>query len=92
MITVRFPNGFSLQYNDLTYLRWNPDTSACLYESKAKYDEGKGWKVYVPGDCVIEFERPCNAYNPIVDRQADRIANVEKELRGLRRQLREAKR
>lgn len=60
-VTVRFPNGQALRYNDLYFVVWNSDGTALL---KAK--ETGGWSVHVPRECVIEFCRPCSVSNPLL--------------------------
>lgn len=60
-ITVRFPNGQAVRYNNLSWVTWNNDGSAVLKENK-----DSGWSVYAPKDCLIEFIRPCSISNPLL--------------------------
>ena len=62
MITVRFPSGFSVQYNDLDSMKWGSDNAQLLFRSNADRDTGKGWVVSVPADCIVEFMQPCRTY------------------------------
>ncbi len=63
MITVRFPSGFSIRYNDLCALKWGADGNMFFFKSAADRDAGKGWLVAVPRECVVEFITPCATYN-----------------------------
>jgi hypothetical protein len=58
MITVRFPSGFSIQYNDLDHADFRTD-GAYLGEKKSP----STYSVWVPKDCVVEHIRPCRTYN-----------------------------
>lgn len=80
IFTVRFPSGFSLQYNDLTSLTWGVDGSALL-----KKDAESGWSVSVPKDCIIEFVRPCAMYNAAKpnDEVVAQIAQLERQVKSL---------
>jgi hypothetical protein len=90
MITVRFPSGFSVQYNSMYVMKWdNQGMGMTLYESAEKRDSGKGWSVYVPPDCIVELAQPCRTYQAASSLDADRLAAMEKELRGLRRSMKE---
>ena len=62
MITVRFPNGFSVQYNDLNFSE-STNSGTRLYSKAEKRDRGAGWLVEVRGDCIIEHTSPCRTYN-----------------------------
>lgn len=93
MITVRFPSGFSVQYNTLNRIVWARDNSgsAHLYGSKADGTICDGWSVTVPRECVIELIQPCRTYNasgPGEDLKAE-VAALRKEIRALARRVAE---
>lgn len=81
MITVRFPSGFSVQYNTANY---------CVHERgwhTLRTKEGGDWVACVPFDCIVEYITPCRTYNPISERTADRLDGIEKELRSIKRKI-----
>ena len=66
MITVRFPSGFSVQYNDAHYVVWaNAGAPHRIYTRK----DGD-LVASAPQGCVIEFMRPCRTYQAITSREA----------------------
>lgn len=86
MITVRFPTGFSIQYNDLKWVEWGTDCAHIYLDSTKK----GGWKVTVPRECVIEFVAPCRTYNPIAtdsDKVQAELELLRKEVRSLTRKI-----
>lgn len=70
MITVRFPTGFSVQYNDATYVEYLADDTARLRVGK-----GGTWVADVPKDALIEVQPACRTYNA----QARPAATIAKE-------------
>jgi hypothetical protein len=60
MITVRFPSGFSIQYNSASYVT-RRDAYSDLYEKS----DGVGWVAQVPNECVIEVKPPCKMYDAL---------------------------
>lgn len=60
-ITVRFPNGQAVRYNDLSYVAWQNDGTALLQREK-----NSGWSVHVPKNALIELCRPCSVSNPLL--------------------------
>ena len=85
MITVRFPSGFSVQYNNLCAQKWNK-SGHLLYGTHEDRDAGRNPRVSVPPEALIEFVSPCRIYQAAA-LDTDRIAALEKEIRGLRRQI-----
>lgn len=82
MMTVRFPNGQAIQYNDARHVnRHNEFTD--LYTC----EDGR-WIAQVPNSCIIEGAIPCQVYNPL----AEHGENLEKEITLLRKQLRKLSR
>jgi len=60
MITVRFPNGQAVQYNDGTYVEH--------YGNFQRITTKKGGDpiAVVPYDCIIEFVTPCVSTIPLL--------------------------
>lgn len=60
MITVRFPDGTAVTYNNATWLKWEGDT-AVLYAEK------DDWVATIPAatPCIIEGQAPCVVANPV---------------------------
>lgn len=83
MMTVRFPNGTSIQYNRAGFCKYQTN----FFELYVK--EGGGWIASIPyaSGGVIEAEQACRVYNPINERFQDRLFALEKEMRGLKRNL-----
>jgi hypothetical protein len=87
MMTVRFPSGVSIQYNDANYITRNQDY-ADLYTAK----DGR-WIAQVPTKgCVIEAQRACRVYDACAGDRAEQVMqNLEglpdHILRGLKRRL-----
>jgi hypothetical protein len=85
MITVRFPSGFSIQYNDAGFVYRSTEYSD-LYKSSEK----KHWIAQVPNSCVIELVPPCRTYNPVgtdSDQVNASIATLSSEIRLMKRKL-----
>lgn len=60
MITVRFPNGQAIQYNDASYCTRSVNGYSDLYTKK----DGT-WIAQVPNTALIESVRPCSITNPV---------------------------
>jgi hypothetical protein len=89
MITVRFPSGFSVQYNDLCAMKWGSDGTIMLYTSAADRDAGKGWKVAVPKEALVEFVSPCRTYSAVRDETTETVrALMASEFKTIQRQIR----
>jgi hypothetical protein len=59
MITVRFPTGFSIQFNAATWVVWYPDGTASIYQDRTKTT----LFAVAPKEALVEFSRPCRAYD-----------------------------
>lgn len=57
MMTVRFPSGFSVQYNDANYASRTQWGYTDIYTKK----DGQ-WVAQVPNDALIEIVKPCETY------------------------------
>ena len=60
MLTVRFPTGFSIQYNRANYFVHPTEGWGQVYADKGKTD----WVASVPQGCVVERDTPCAMSNP----------------------------
>ena len=68
MITVRFPNGQAIQYNQARYASRSQWGYTDLYDKK-----GGTWIAQVPtATCIIEVEPACRVYNALVDSELAR--------------------
>ena len=85
MITVRFPSGFSVQYNALDRVQLMDNGSARLKKSS----EPDHYYVLVPAECIVELTTPSRTYNASVPSQelASEVANLRKEIRSLSRKI-----
>lgn len=83
MITIRFPSGFSVQYNSAGYLT-GPDSSGVtrIFTSEAAKQRGDCPIARVPADCLIEFTPPCRTYNA-----SGPSAEVQQEIAALREKV-----
>lgn len=84
MITVRFATGFSVQYNDATFVDNGENCHRLLTE--------KGGRIIarVPHDCIVEFVSPCRTYTPIAtdsDQVKATIDQLAKDVRSLKREV-----
>jgi hypothetical protein len=82
MITVRFPSGFSVQYNDAKY-SFREAGQTLLYESSAKQ------KLFaiVPNEALIEHAPCCTTYNaPATDLEAE-VRFLRKKIESLTRKI-----
>ena len=82
MMTVRFETGLSIRYNDANYVERYANYSD-LYTSKEK----TRWVAQVPHTAVIEVMPACSVYNPVSDVTHERLVSLEREVRGLRRDV-----
>lgn len=86
MITVRFPSGFSIQYNSATTVKpWGD----MLQLIKGSGETGT-LIAMVPKECVIEWHAPCRTYNPISTDSDDvksQLESLAKSVRSLTRKV-----
>ncbi|HUD73462.1 MAG TPA: hypothetical protein VMQ76_00205 [Terracidiphilus sp.] len=86
MITVRFPSGFSVQYNDATTVAPLPDGSYDVVS------EGpRRWYARVPAECLVEGTTHCRTYNAAREESEStlksQIEQLRKEIRSLGRKV-----
>jgi hypothetical protein len=60
-ITVRFPNGQAVLYNDAHWIVWLGERGAALYTAQDGHILAR-----VMGDAIVEFVRPCSVSNPLI--------------------------
>jgi hypothetical protein len=82
MMTVRFPNGQAVQYNDANFISWGNDHST-LYNEEP--NQGGQLIARVPRECIIEWEKPCRVYNPISSAPNEELEALKKEVQALKR-------
>lgn len=80
MIIVRFPTGFSIQYNDLDYADIRANGTYL-----GKKATPNSYSAFVPLDCVVEHIRPCRTYNAATE---DAHSSLLAELAALRKEVR----
>lgn len=80
MMTVRFPNGQAVTYNDACWLTTDESGNSRLYTEK----DGK-WlaTIQVSAGVIIECVRPCGVVNPIAP-----MISMDKTLERVHRKLR----
>lgn len=77
MITVRFPNGFSVQYNNATYVCWSNGSGV----PHRLFDRKDGNIIAsAPSSCVIEFTQPCRTYDARIQ-PAEVVAAMLRQIR-----------
>jgi len=81
MITVRFPNGQAVQYNNGHFL----ETWGDMVTVKDKKD---GCLIAeVPKTCIIEWVTPCRVYNPLSKVPNEELVSLKKEIQSMKRKL-----
>ena len=76
MITVRFPTGFSVQYNSATTVEYGTDAKWTIL-----YDRPGGNQIAtIVGPCLIERTAPCRTYNPVADTTLRELREEIREL------------
>jgi hypothetical protein len=86
MMTVRFPTGFCIQYNDAHWVQWAGDQSGFhnLYTK-----QGGDFIAKVPATAIIEWREPCRMYSAVRDETTETIrALVQSEFKTIQRQIR----
>lgn len=73
MITVRFPTGYSVQYND-----------GYTINNNFIVDKEGAWIANVPAGAIVECVAPCRTYN---DMDRDSFVSLRTELAAIRRKL-----
>lgn len=86
MITVRFPSGFSVRYNNATTVETLPDGSHDIVSK-----EPRRWYARVPAGCLVEGINPCRTYNAAREESElalkSQIEQLRKEVRSLGRKV-----
>lgn len=74
MITVRFPSGFSVQYNDANFIERHSE-----YSDLRRKKDGE-FLVQVPNSALIETVFPCRTYNADEQELVANVVALRKEL------------
>jgi hypothetical protein len=96
MITIRFPSGFSVQYNGATCAS-NPDSDGIvrLYSSVADRSAVVNVIARCPRECILEYTSPCRTYNAAREESESQLKSqielLRKEVRSLARKIGKAK-
>jgi hypothetical protein len=85
MMTVRFPNGQAVQYNNAMWLE-REETGWVLKESKAGAFIAF---VQASAGAIVEFRGPCRVYDGI---KSDQLSRLETQVQTLTREIRSLKR
>ena len=83
-MTVRFPNGQAVQYNDAYFIQWGENTHTLYTKEPSK---GGSLIAKVPRECIVEWVRPCRVYNPIASVQNEELESLKKEIQSMKRKL-----
>ena len=92
VITVRFPSGFSVQYNSAVTI-CGPDAEGIVrLRAVKKSNQTEGDLIArVPKECLIEFVSPCRTYNAAKEESdaalKQQIEQLRKEVRSLTRKM-----
>ncbi len=83
MMTVRFPSGFSVQYNNAAYVTYGADYHILRTEKDGKLI------AIAPSEAIVEFVTPCLTYNAngSPDDLKAEVAALRKDVRSLTRKL-----
>ena len=84
MMTVRFPNGQALQYNDAMNLAHGNNEEYIL--RKKKGGDAIAF-IQASAGAIVEFVQPCRVYNPLNNSDNEKIEQLTKEIRLLKRKL-----
>ena len=89
VITVRFPTGFSVQYNSLSFVTQESNGVRLLFTNER--DVKSGWSVLVPAEALVEVTAPCRTYNAAREEwesiQKSEMSALRKEVRTLARKI-----
>ena len=84
MMTVRFPSGQAVQYNNANFLKHCDDATWILSE----IENGKKIAfIQASAGVIVEFVHPCEVYNPLHDNQQAKIDELTKEIKSLKRKV-----
>jgi len=81
MMTVRFPDGTSVQYNTACFVSYGDH-----YHQLRDRQDGTLIAI-VPSSAIVELVTACRVYNSVQNKALDRMIAVESELRNLKRNL-----
>ena len=82
-ITVRYPNGQAIRYNNADYIEWGGPTDPVAVKLRAGGEKGSHVAfVMANSGAVLEFVNPCEVSNPTTDKNKA-IEIVLKDLRAI---------
>lgn len=81
MITVRFPNGQVVQYNNGMFF------VHCDNYNKIYTKKDGDLLAIIPMNCIIEWVTPCRVYNPMASVPNEKMEELTKEIKALKRKL-----
>ena len=82
MITVRYPNGQAISYNDATYLVHGVNEWILYKDKDKKYQIAF---IQASAGIIVEFYAPCSVRNPIRSHNTAEFQELAKEVRSLKR-------
>lgn len=80
MMTVRFPNGHAIQYNNATWLAWDPGKWVLKESEKGKPIAF----IQASAGVIVEFASPCRVYDGI---QQNQLSELVKEVKSVKRKI-----
>ena len=86
MITVRFPSGFSVQYNSAHFVEGKTSTGF----QRIREEEGGKIIARAPLNCIVEFCSPYRTYDASTENTEtlQQIDSLRREVRSLTRKIR----
>lgn len=90
MLTVRYPNGQAIQYNNANYLRYS--TSAYEIYNGDPDKSGK-WiaSIQLSAGAIVETTCPCKIHNALNENQFNNLTNellrINKELKLIKKEI-----
>jgi ActR/RegA family two-component response regulator len=84
MMTVRYPNGQAIQYNDANYLQHGDNSTWIL---KTKQDGDPIVFIQASAAAIVEFRHPCRVYDGTKKTESETIVQLAKEVRSMKRKL-----
>jgi len=83
MITVRYPNGQAIQYNEAKDIRVELNGLIAIIDSKGYWMA----KVLPSSGATFECYSPCRVYNALTEADEPKLNALAKEIRSLKRKI-----
>lgn len=84
MMTVRYPNGQAIQYNDAMFLEHGNGTTWVL---RKKQGGDPLAFIQASAGAIVEFVYPCRVYDGIRKIEDEKVAEITREIRSVKRKL-----